>query len=348
MHKRILFIGVCLAVLTSAHSAHASGKGLISADSLLPVDHNVLQECMAIEAVYSGSVNKGCAFQHLLKLSRLKKMLKHEAPRRQLYADLASISARMSLYPFAMQCYYQSTLSSAYQPPGTALNLESAWLNQHDSSLLKDSYAAKNTWRKSSRPVRAHDIVSAFNDGKEVLACAILLHVKQPVPGKRKIFSGFNNVGHSFITLIKYNTDSSYVSRSFGFYPSKSNLFSATPLQPSSQSVFRDDGLHEWDEIAGKFISYRQLQKILKLLVKFQDKNYNLNLNNCTDFTLYAAMASGIEIENTQGKWPLGKGNNPASTGQSLLDGTIKNLDSSNDTGLFLSNGETTSLRPWN
>ena len=69
-----------------------------------------------------------------------------------------------------------------------------------------------------------------------------------------------------FITLIKYNTDNSFVSRSFGFYPRKGSVFSATPIHPSSPSVFKDDALHDWDELAGKFISPITFQKIIDLL----------------------------------------------------------------------------------
>ncbi len=180
---------------------------------------------------------------------------------------------------------------------------------------------------KGSRALLTADIIDAFDDGKKALAYGLLLHIKQPVTGKRKTFSGINTVGHMFITLTKFNTDSGYVSRTFGFYPDKDYLLSATPLLPVSTSVFKDDETHDWDEMVAKFISKRRFNRILRMVKRYSRRKYNLNKNNCTDFGLVVAAIAGIKIEDTRGTWPLGGGNNPADAGQSVREGKIEHLD---------------------
>ena len=113
------------------------------------------------------------------------------------------------------------------------------------------------------------------------------------------------------------------VSRSFGFYPKKNFFLAGTPLFPLSPSTFKDDARHSWDEVSGTFISRRSFNRILNIIKKYDHKKYQLSHANCTDFGLELAAEAGITINNTVGKWPLGKGNNPACTGQSLLDGNV-------------------------
>ena len=139
-----------------------------------------------------------------------------------------------------------------------------------------------------------------------------------------------------FITLIKYNTDNSVAYRSFGFYPRKSSILSATPFHPASVSTFKDDARHDWDETAGKFISFRRFRKIISALQSYDQQPYHLNHNNCTDFGLTMAALGGITILETRGRWPLGKGNNPANAGQSMLEGKLSNMDEEDQTPLFL------------
>jgi len=187
-----------------------------------------------------------------------------------------------------------------------------------------------------SDPVEGPEIWDPFEDGKTASSYAFLLYVKQPVPGKRKSFTGINNVGHTFITLIKYNTDNTYVSRSFGFYPKKRGFLSATPLHPGAPSVFKNDSLHDWDEAVGKFISYRKFQRIIRIIKRYNLKEYDLNQNNCTNFGMNVAMIGGISIRETRGSWPLGKGSNPANAGQSILEGKMDNTDSDSQDSLFI------------
>jgi hypothetical protein len=187
-----------------------------------------------------------------------------------------------------------------------------------------------------SAPTRPGSIAAAYDDGRNAAFYAVLLEVKQPIPGKRKAFRYPNVVGHTFITLIKYNTDGSIVCKSFGFYPRKTGLLSATPFRPSAPSVFRDDSRHEWDEAAGRILTARQFEAILDVLRSYDGKRYNLNHRNCTDFGLEAAQAGGIRVWGALGKWPLGRGNNPGAAGQSLLQGKLVNLGTDPSGGLLL------------
>lgn len=256
---------------------------------------------------------------------------------------LGNVFTKLRLYPLAMKCYLKTTkvrqgeVTDTLQQPS---NINYLAVNSIDDSLLNRQalLAAAPDFDKKKSPVTSYKyITSAFNDGKKAIAYAMLFHVKQPVPGKRKIFVG-GNTGHTFITLIKYNADSTYSSFSFGFYPKKRNPLSATPLVPTASSVFKDDTDHKWDEIAGKFISKRRFEKILLLTKQYDNLEYHLSNNNCTDFGLKAAQLAGINVSETTGKWPLGHGNNPAITGQSMLEGKVTNADTGKVEGVFVNN----------
>ena len=273
---------------------------------------------------------------HLLRVLKLKKAARNKKTKTKLYNDLAGISARMKLYPLAMQFCQQEMQeennaglndSEETKTPDTATDF-----NELDTSF---SFPESSNNEKS-KPVTADEIIQSFDDAKEASEYALIIHVKQPVNGKRKAFTKIDNVGHMFITLIKYNSDQTYVSKSFGFYPNKNGLLAATPLQPGTSSTFKDDALHDWDEAVGKFISYRRFFKIIKLLTRYEYKPYHLNENNCTDFGLSIASLSGIRIKETIGKWPFGKGNNPANAGQSILENKLSNEMQDDSSALFV------------
>ncbi|MDR3713554.1 MAG: hypothetical protein P4L51_12105 [Puia sp.] len=303
----------------------------------------------------------------LLRLSHVRRgALTHRAGYR-LFSDLANLSVRLKLYPLAMRCYYKALqyrhpglLYGFRVPvflypdvPGTGEGRELAeagsnligdpgedWLADSSfyerlSGIDSSRYAGRFTDEGSlckkapveSLPVKVSDILASFNDGKEAKSYALILQVKQPLPGRRKAFTHISNVGHMFVTLIKYNADQSVVTRSFGFYPHKTNFFTGTPVHPGSAATFKDDVQHDWDEVLGKFISHRRFYKIIDLLKQYDRLSYNLNRNNCTDFGLSVAALGGIRIADTRGSWPLGKGNNPANAGQSILEGRYQNTD---------------------
>jgi hypothetical protein len=253
---------------------------------------------------------------------------------------LAGVFTKLRLYPLAMKCYLKTTVSKGRDLADTvsqAYNSTYMAVNAKDDSLVEKQallLAAGNS-NKNSKATTYKYITSRLDDGKPAVAYAMLFHVKQPVPGKRKIFVAANT-GHTFITLIKYNVDSTYSSFSFGFYPKKRNLLSATPVEPTTSSVFKDDTDHQWDEVLGKFISKRRFDKILTLVKQYDHLEYHLSNNNCTDFGLKAAALAGIDIGETTGSWPLGHGNNPAVTGQSILEGNFNDADTGKAADLFI------------
>lgn len=293
---------------------------------------------------------------NLLKENKFDAVAKDKKHSHKFYYHLANIFTRLKMYQLAMKCYFKTlpvyetsnahlsdtvTLNASGQqnsdPSFALINSQTDTsvagllaINSRDEQLLTAdtgnyTYTGKEI---QSKPEEVCNITDPFDDGKEASAYALMIHIQQPLAGKRKIFTKLSRVGHTFITLIKYNTDSTSVSRSFGFYPRKDHFLSATPLFPTTKSVFKDDERHNWDETVGKFISGRKFKKILEVIKEYDQKRYNLNKNNCTDFGLNLAGTAGIKIMDTKGSWPFGRGNNPANAGQSVLEGKVLNMDS--------------------
>lgn len=278
---------------------------------------------------------------------------------RKLFYNLANVFARLKMYSLAMKCFLKTQQYTALdnyltQPNAYLKRVDSAgYANSLTDSIdINDGYLDFSTRDDSviimqtqllsppdkerrSPKITYYQIAATFNDGKKAVAYAMMIHVKQPVPGKRKVHV-LANSGHTFITLIKYNRDSSYVSLSFGFYPDKNHPMAGTPLFPSASSSYRDDGDHKWDEVAGKFISKKRFDKILELTRNYNGIKYHLSKNNCTDFSLNAAALANINIKETTGSWPLGHGNNPGITGQSLLLGNVSDGDSDGLENIFI------------
>ena len=296
----------------------------------------------------------------LLKEEQATTGSQHKKRGQKFYYKLAVAFTKLRLYPLAMKCYFKTltienkTDTIKYNPLVTASvdgrqlmasnfnHQRDTLINEADSIATRvmaihnadimlvnqDSTSYNGDAEVKSIPIKGDRIISPFDDGKKAVAYALMIHVRQPVSGKRKVYV-LNNVGHTFITLIKYNADSTNVSRSFGFYPKKGFPLAATPLFPSSPSTFKDDALHSWDEVSGIFISRRSFNRILTIVKKYDHKKYQLSRTNCTDFGLEMAAEAGITITDTQGTWPLGKGNNPACAGQSILEGKITASNSS-------------------
>jgi tetratricopeptide (TPR) repeat protein len=289
---------------------------------------------------------------------KLKSAIKDKGFSERIYYNMAVTFAAMKKYPLALKYFKKANelkekkmLRNAAQqkedPESNAFNIATddttkeqlqlnkdtlLWSDDHinlleDKTIVIDAdtlYIVQKAKERKEQKITEANIMNAFDDGKQAIAYGLVIHTKQPVSGKRKTYSGINTVGHMFITLIKYNKDGKYTSRTFGFYPDKDNFLSATPLIPTSTATFKDDGEHEWDEIVAKFIPRRNFHRILRMVKKYSKTKYNLNKNNCTDFGLCIA---GIEIKDTHGSWPLGSGNNPGSAGQSILDEKIENRD---------------------
>jgi hypothetical protein len=319
-----------LILLLAAISACGAAMGGESArevivDSLLPVttgrtieglDQAAMTELLDIESNYGRSGDHRKALARLLEMAGARVALYTKKVRFRLFGDLAKVSARLRMYPLSMRSYYNAC--------------------EGETALPKDSGLYREMPVTQSVQADPDSLIADFGDGKESGFYAMLLEVKQPVAGKRKAFVHFSNVGHTFVTLIKYNRDGSIVSRSFGFYPRKTGILSATPLHPSASSVFKDDSRHEWDEAVGRLLSLQQFEAILRVLKSYDRRRYHLSHSNCTDFGLDAAWAAGIGVRDAIGRWPLGHGNNPGSAGQSLLEGKLADVGQIPSDGLLM------------
>jgi hypothetical protein len=315
-----------------------------------------IKDSLRIELLHAKLDDPVTERQYLTRLLKEEQGITAYKPKKhgqKFYYRLAVAFTKLRMYSLAMKCYFktltiENTVDTVKYSPLLTASVDGKQLmadnfsRQRDSLAVEDSVATGimnihnadiNLVNKDSTSyngdaeiesprVKAVDIINPFEDGKKAAAYALLIHVRQPLSGKPKVHV-LNNVGHTFITLIKYNTDSTIVSRSFGFYPKKNFILAATPLFPSSKSTFKDDALHSWDEISGIFISKRRFNRMLAIVKKYDHKKYQLSHTNCTDFGLEMAAEAGITITDTEGKWLLGHGNNPAYTGQAMLEGKI-------------------------
>lgn len=300
------------------------------------------------------------AYNYLTNLLQLKSYLNSENAVSHLYYNLAVILAHLKQYPLAMEAFSNTNniipdfglkrkrrkfklvdsafhFSRASEISNTNESDEVQFNKELDDALLSiDTAKIQEQLRnEESTPVVLDSVLYAFDDGKKAGSYALVIHIKQPVTGKKKLFTHFTDVGHMFITLIKYNEDETVVSQTFGLYPETGFLFSATPLFPKTEPLYKNDAKHNWDELLGKFISGDQFNKILGYIDQTGNNAYHLNSNNCSDFALTIATIAGIEISDTKGSWPLGSGNNPAFAGQSVLAAKYKNFETNSREGIL-------------
>lgn len=330
-------------------SAHKVSTAAVSEANSNAVKINFIEN---LETHLSNRQERKLLMGYLKELSADNSEVNYNQSKVKLYYRLANVFARLRLYPLAMKCFFKTikenkTLGDERRPGSAidSLTADSAGqqkldksgyltINSSDDSLFINNPRLtdlNDKTEKKSKAITYARITGTFNDGKKAAAYALLFHVKQPVPGKPKVFK-LANTGHTFITLIKYNTDSSSVSVSFGFYPQKDNLiFSATPWNPTCSGTFKNDNDHNWDEVLGRFISKRRFDRIMKLIKDYDGLDYHLSKNNCTDFALKAASFAGFGVTQTEGSWPLGHGNNPGTTGQGILSGAVSGINGTQD-----------------
>lgn len=177
-------------------------------------------------------------------------------------------------------------------------------------------------------------IIKAFNDGKAAIGYKFSIRVEQPKNNSRWTkYGDQNGVGHTFISLTKVEKDGD-VTQTFGYFPDggRGNLIWPT----SNGSTFRDNSDHMYDvSLTKSSISEQQFKNILLLAQAFETQKYNLNFLNCSSFGYIAAVAAGIQIDQARGTWPFGgPGYNPASVGQSILEGKYRNFDSQDQSTL--------------
>ncbi|MDP3393767.1 hypothetical protein [Sediminibacterium sp.] len=271
-----------------------------------------------------------------------------------LYNNLAIVLARYNNFTGAMACFYKAgSIETKYNTTKRGKRYLSFFSTNanYDNKIKEDivnddilelmvqdqinQKELERTEEYESERIQPETIVEAFLDQKEATHYALAILIKQPIPGQKNTNTGLGEVGHSFISLIKYNKDQSAICKSFGFYPEEGQLIPVNPLIPTALSVIKDDSYHNWDQLLGKFVSKDQFEKILEYIDHNIANEYHLSDYNCSDFALTIAQLGNIQIDNTVGYWPLGKGDNPGYIGQSILGGKYFNLDTKTKEGLF-------------
>lgn len=156
------------------------------------------------------------------------------------------------------------------------------------------------------------DYIECFNDGKTGVY-KLALYVDQPVAGKNDQF-GTNSisvggikivlptgeivdVGHSFVTFKKENTDGTYVRQTFGFYPQQK------PGSKDAHGIVKDNSGHPYDvgyvvTVTKKQFSnaLNQVQQDIESEKEYVLSNIRFNEYNCSDAALSWLKAGDIEI----------------------------------------------------
>ncbi|MGC4130317.1 MAG: hypothetical protein QM564_12340, partial [Bergeyella sp.] len=100
----------------------------------------------------------------------------------------------------------------------------------------------------------------------------------------QKMFGG-NGVGHAFISISQGNN-----TRTYGFYPKL-----GFPGNSNGPGIFGNDTGHQytygWN--IGT-ISHTQLQQIIGNSIAFSNSDYNVLMNNCSDFANYVLQVAGV------------------------------------------------------
>jgi tetratricopeptide (TPR) repeat protein len=302
-------------------------------------------------------IEKGQSYKALVELHRVlqtKEAVEDQTLLSHLYNNLAIILARYNNFAAAMSCFHKAgNIASTYNYNKRGKRFTSLYSfdityskNKNDAIvndeilelMVQDQINQKELERTEefeSERVEASSIVEAFLDKKEATHYAMAILIKQPIPGQKNTNTGLGEVGHSFISLIKYNKDQSAISKTFGFYPEEGQLIPVNPLSQVANSVIKDDAFHAWDQLLAKFVTKEQFEEILEYIDHHIIDQYHLSDYNCSDFALFIAKIGKIQIDETVGTWPLGKGDNPGYIGQSILAGKYMNVEVKSKEGLF-------------
>lgn len=121
-------------------------------------------------------------------------------------------------------------------------------------------------------------------DMKKYLSC---LNINQSANLKvyAQTMGNGNGVGHAFISITQGNNV-----MTFGFYPKL-----GFPYNSTGPGIFGDNSgtFYNYGWNAGT-ITPTQLQQIIGISIAFSESDYNVMLNNCSDFATYALMVAGI------------------------------------------------------
>ena len=266
--------------------------------------------------IASGQSQKALIALH--KGLQLKDTTESDTLLSHLYNNIAIVLARYNNFTAAMSCFQKAGEIEAtynYKKRGKRFiaqySYQVNYAKAEAESIISDeileimiqAHINQQTLKPSeeieSEPIDPFSIVDAFLDNKVANHYALLILIKQPIAGQKKTNTGLGEVGHSFISLIKYNEDQSAVNKTFGFYPEAGLLIPVNPLAPKAKSVIKDDSFHDWDQLLGKMVSKAQFEQLLEYIDHNISNHYHLSHYNCSDFALTLAQSAAIEIQDT-------------------------------------------------
>ncbi|RUT68350.1 hypothetical protein D0817_21740 [Flavobacterium cupreum] len=96
---------------------------------------------------------------------------------------------------------------------------------------------------------------------------------------------GGNGVGHAFIGISQGGNMAVY-----GYYPKSGGVYVIT-----GQGIMGENGGHHYDMSASMIITGAQLQAIINLSQNYQNANYDISFNNCSDFATEVLNIAGIQ-----------------------------------------------------
>jgi len=146
----------------------------------------------------------------------------------------------------------------------------------------------------------------------ESLGATVTVYVDQPTANSNATWSGSTNspeVGHTFISISQGG-----ITRTLGYYPEGGIK---PMISNSAPGILVDDSEHPYDVSISRSLTPGQLTSLL-ISIKNPIATYNLDNNNCSDFSLSLANSRGFNLPDTQGTWPGGGGTNPGNLGQDI------------------------------
>ncbi|MBB5638498.1 hypothetical protein HDE68_004430 [Pedobacter cryoconitis] len=155
-------------------------------------------------------------------------------------------------------------------------------------ATLSSSYLENATIVNDNKPkIDPEKYIRCFNDGKPAKEYKMTIYINQPNPGSNdqwtsdinsNIGQGFItpggqifNVGHTFVSFIKVNTDGSSVTQVMGFYPGGLGL--------KSPGIVKDDGGHAYNVSYTSSVTVDQFNLSLNTVIN-DSKNTVYNLGN--------------------------------------------------------------------
>lgn len=180
--------------------------------------------------------------------------------------------------------------------------------------------------------VRAHsEKVDSLDDVclVRIVLSGFIIFVDQPgAGGDRDTYEWVNgdiDVGHvfwlytnSYPVVVKDTQLRLFVNQYTGYYPREAVKIGTSVAGRFVMPDVGHLGTYEVSHFWG--ISLAQLMRGLQYSLNLQNNpgTYDLEDNNCTNATIAAGAAVGVQVPDTQGSWPTGRGSNPGDLGEDL------------------------------